>query len=134
EVQIGRLLSGGARHISLSRRQLATRARRSQAARSIAHETTEAVCVVSVDGRSGWTDADLRRFACVAADAAHAADVAHLVLTGGATARSVLDELKIARLRPLAELAGETMLSRTEDGRSIVTRPGSFGGPEGLVQ
>lgn len=133
EVQIRRLRARGARHVSLRRGELMSRARRTRAARTITREASAAVCIVSIDGRSGWTDADLRRFTRVAADAVRAAGGAHLVLTGGSTARGVLDALKITRLRPITEAAGETMLCRTEDGRSVLTRPGSFGGPDGLI-
>ncbi|MFE9204626.1 four-carbon acid sugar kinase family protein [Micromonospora sp. NPDC007230] len=55
-----------------------------------------------------------------------------LVLTGGETARAVLDRLGVARLRPVAEREG-AVLSLTDTGRVVVTRPGSFGGPTSLT-
>jgi 4-hydroxythreonine-4-phosphate dehydrogenase len=57
---------------------------------------------------------------------------ADLVLTGGETARRVLDELGIDQLEPLAQIGHGAVRSRTADGRHIVTRPGSFGGVDSL--
>ncbi len=56
----------------------------------------------------------------------------HLVLTGGETARRVLDRLGVSELEPLAQIHHGAVRSRTADGRHIVTRPGSFGGPDSL--
>jgi 4-phospho-D-threonate 3-dehydrogenase / 4-phospho-D-erythronate 3-dehydrogenase len=53
---------------------------------------------------------------------------ADLVLTGGETARRVLDALGIDALEPLAQIGHGAVRSRTADGRHVVTRPGSFGG------
>jgi len=57
---------------------------------------------------------------------------ADLVLTGGETARRVLDELGIDQLEPLAQIGHGAVESRTADGRHVVTRPGSFGGVDSL--
>lgn len=51
-----------------------------------------------------------------------------LVLTGGATARSVLDSLGVRRLEPITEIEQGAVLSRTDQGSLVVTRPGAFGG------
>ncbi|GAA5121149.1 4-hydroxythreonine-4-phosphate dehydrogenase PdxA [Pseudonocardia adelaidensis] len=59
-------------------------------------------------------------------------DGADLVLTGGETARRVLDELGIDQLEPLAQIGHGAVRSRTPDGRHVVTRPGSFGGVDSL--
>ncbi|MFG1954889.1 nucleotide-binding domain containing protein [Micromonospora sp. NPDC048830] len=74
------------------------------------------------------------RLASALADAAapSAVDGRALVLTGGETARAVLDRLGVARLRPVTAREG-AVLSRTETGRLVVTRPGSFGGPASLT-
>ncbi|MCU1420408.1 MAG: 4-hydroxythreonine-4-phosphate dehydrogenase, partial [Microbacteriaceae bacterium] len=56
-----------------------------------------------------------------------------LVLTGGETARRVLDEAGIAAITPQRELAPGVVLSGAPSGGSVVTRPGSFGGPDSLV-
>lgn len=55
-----------------------------------------------------------------------------LVLTGGATARSVLDLLGVRRLEAITEIEQGAVLSRTDQGTLVVTRPGAFGGKESL--
>ncbi|MFI0817590.1 four-carbon acid sugar kinase family protein [Streptomyces sp. NPDC021098] len=57
---------------------------------------------------------------------------ADLVLTGGETARRVLDALAITRLDPVGQVHHGAVHLRTPDGRSVVTRPGSFGDPDSL--
>lgn len=56
-----------------------------------------------------------------------------LVLTGGETARRVLEALRVTALRPIREIHPGAVHSLTAGGRSVVTRPGSFGGPDSLV-
>lgn len=56
-----------------------------------------------------------------------------LVVTGGETARRVLDALGVQSLRPFATVHPGAVASRTDAGeRVIVTRPGSVGGPSSL--
>jgi uncharacterized protein YgbK (DUF1537 family) len=55
-----------------------------------------------------------------------------LILTGGETARSVLNALGIQRLDPLAEIRHGAVLSVTDRGTLVVTRPGTFGGRDSL--
>ena len=63
-----------------------------------------------------------------------AADVeVDLVLTGGETARAVLDRLAATTLRPLAQVEHGAVLSRAADDRLVATKPGSFGGPTVLA-
>jgi uncharacterized protein YgbK (DUF1537 family) len=50
-----------------------------------------------------------------------------LMLTGGQTARTVLDALGIDRLTVVDEIHHGAVLLRASDGRQIVIRPGSFG-------
>lgn len=64
------------------------------------------------------------------ADAAGAAGA--LVLTGGETARAVLDRLGTGHLSPVAATGG-AVTARADDGRVVVTRPGSFGGTHSLA-
>ncbi|MFB4419496.1 four-carbon acid sugar kinase family protein [Streptomyces sp. QL37] len=59
---------------------------------------------------------------------------ADLVLTGGETARSLLDELAVTSLLPVGQVHHGAVLCRTADGRGVVTRPGSFGGTDSLVR
>ncbi|WP_413249100.1 4-hydroxythreonine-4-phosphate dehydrogenase PdxA [Sinomonas flava] len=57
-----------------------------------------------------------------------------LILTGGETAREVLDALGIASLVPLTAVQHGAVVSRADDGRLVATKPGSFGDPEVLAQ
>jgi 4-hydroxythreonine-4-phosphate dehydrogenase len=65
--------------------------------------------------------------------AAHVAADRSLVLTGGQTARAVLDALRVTHLEPLAVAQG-AVTSRTDEGRLVITRPGSFGTPSSLAE
>lgn len=58
---------------------------------------------------------------------------ADLVLTGGSTARIILDSLGIDRLLADIEIDDGAVLSISPTGRRIVTRPGGFGGDHGLL-
>ncbi|MFF4615288.1 4-hydroxythreonine-4-phosphate dehydrogenase PdxA [Nonomuraea jabiensis] len=76
-----------------------------------------------------------RRLAEVVADAVRASPrTVDLVLTGGETARRVLDALQVRELAPVGQVHPGAVHSRTPDGRSVVTRPGSFGGADSLVE
>ena len=55
-----------------------------------------------------------------------------LVLTGGETARAILNALNIHWLEPLVEIEHGAVLSRTDHDTLVVTRPGTFGGPDSL--
>jgi 4-hydroxythreonine-4-phosphate dehydrogenase len=56
-----------------------------------------------------------------------------LVLTGGETARTMLDRLGVTRMEPVAEIHPGAIASVTPDGRLVVTRPGSFGDHRSLA-
>lgn len=56
-----------------------------------------------------------------------------LVLTGGETARAVVDAIGITTLRPVHQIHHGAVVSATSDGRRIVTRPGSFGDTDSLA-
>lgn len=58
---------------------------------------------------------------------------ADLILTGGETARAVVDALGITALRPSHQINHGAVVSTAPGGRRIVTRPGSFGDSESLV-
>lgn len=69
----------------------------------------------------------------VAATLATAADwPVRLMLTGGQTARAVLDELGCRRLSLLREIHPGAVLLTTETGWLVATRPGSHGQPDSL--
>ncbi|WP_256796126.1 four-carbon acid sugar kinase family protein [Terrabacter sp. Ter38] len=55
-------------------------------------------------------------------------------LSGGETARAVLDRLDVHDLEVVAEVETGTVVSRRPGGRLVVTRPGSFGDPTSLVR
>jgi 4-hydroxythreonine-4-phosphate dehydrogenase len=63
----------------------------------------------------------------VVARAVGATDRTALFLTGGETARAVLDRLATRCLAVDAEVHHGAVLSHTESGRLVATRPGSFG-------
>ncbi len=56
-----------------------------------------------------------------------------LVLTGGETARRMLDRLGETVLRPRRRVHGGAVVSLTGSGRLVATRPGSFGGTDSLA-
>lgn len=58
---------------------------------------------------------------------------ANLILTGGETARAVLTALGIVRLSVVASTEPGAVIARTDSGRLVGTRPGSFGGHDSLV-
>lgn len=68
-----------------------------------------------------------------AADAAKGSR-ADLILTGGETAREVLDAVGLHRLVPLAAVQHGAVLSRAGDGTLVGTKPGSFGDDLALLQ
>lgn len=55
-------------------------------------------------------------------------------LSGGETARAVLDRLGVHSLEVVAEIETGTVVSRRPGGRLVVTRPGSFGDAGSLVR
>ncbi|MDP9998232.1 4-hydroxythreonine-4-phosphate dehydrogenase PdxA [Pseudarthrobacter sulfonivorans] len=75
----------------------------------------------------------VRALSGFAADAAKDTK-ADLILTGGETAREVLDAIGLHRLVPLAAVQHGAVLSRAEDGTLVGTKPGSFGDDLALVQ
>ena len=97
-----------------------------------AEELPDGDCVVTVSGpiRSEASAGIDKGLAELVADNHRGRD---LFLTGGQTARSILDALTIAELRPLAQPEFGTVVSRTPDGRFVVTRPGSFGSTDNLI-
>ncbi|MFC6536234.1 nucleotide-binding domain containing protein [Nonomuraea salmonea] len=59
---------------------------------------------------------------------------ANLVLTGGGTARRVLDALGVRELTPVGQVHHGAVHSHTPQGHAVVTRPGSFGGRDSLLR
>ncbi|MFD0477229.1 nucleotide-binding domain containing protein [Nonomuraea thailandensis] len=57
-----------------------------------------------------------------------------MVLTGGETARRVLDTLQVRELTPVGQIHHGAVHCHTPQGRSVVTRPGSFGDRDSLLR
>ncbi|WP_254396984.1 four-carbon acid sugar kinase family protein [Streptomyces sp. AC558_RSS880] len=128
--QVARLVAAGARHLPLAPGELA-------GAEGVVLPALApgAVTVVSVDGSGGIRPGAARAVVAGLARAVSAVPGRpDLVLTGGETARRVLDALGVTALRPVGEIHHGAVHCRTADGRSVVTRPGSFGGPDSFVR
>ncbi|MFD3823354.1 four-carbon acid sugar kinase family protein [Streptomyces sp. NPDC058625] len=124
--QVARLVAAGARHIRLPPSELAGRA-----PVVLPEPPPGTVTVLSVDGSDGVRPDAARRIAAGLARAVAALPGRpDLVLTGGETARRVLDAVGVTTLWPVGEIHHGAVHCRTADGRSVVTRPGSFGGPD----
>lgn len=80
------------------------------------------------------SDAIAARLAATVAAVIDELPTIRLFLTGGHTARTVLDALGVRRLDVVAGLDVATVHCRTDDGREVVTRPGSLGGPDALAE
>ncbi|MEU3729286.1 four-carbon acid sugar kinase family protein [Streptomyces sp. NPDC033538] len=124
--QVARLVAVGARHIPLSPAELA-----GPTPVSLPELDFGTVTVVSVDGSGGVRSGAARSIVAGLARAVAALPTRpDLVLTGGETARRVLDSMGVTTLWPVGEIHHGAVHCRTADGRSVVTRPGSFGGPD----
>jgi 4-hydroxythreonine-4-phosphate dehydrogenase len=67
-------------------------------------------------------------------DPAAAVVLPDLILTGGETAREVLERLGIRALEPLGAEQHGAVVSLADDGRLVGTKPGSFGDDQALLQ
>ncbi|MFC9353438.1 4-hydroxythreonine-4-phosphate dehydrogenase PdxA [Arthrobacter sp. NPDC057013] len=77
----------------------------------------------------------VRNLARLAAGAANGPErLTDLILTGGETAREVLDALGIRSLTPLVSVQHGAVVSLSDDGRLVGTKPGSFGNNDALTQ
>ncbi|WP_329458947.1 four-carbon acid sugar kinase family protein [Streptomyces sp. NBC_01497] len=126
--QIAALVALGARHVALT-----TAALTSQEA-LVPAPGTGGITVVSIDARTGVVPGAARALVAGLARAVAAVPVpADLVLTGGETARRVLDALGVAELAPHGQIHHGAVLATAPDGRAVVTRPGSYGGVDSLL-
>ncbi|MGI5471811.1 four-carbon acid sugar kinase family protein [Streptomyces sp. CA-132043] len=126
--QIARLTAAGARHLPLAPDAVA-----GPAPVPLPPLAPGSVTVLSIDGTGSIRPGAARRLvAGLARTVAALTGTPDLVLTGGETARRVLDAVRITALRPVGEIHHGAVHCRTADGRSVVTRPGSFGGPDSL--
>lgn len=134
--QIAQLVAAGARHVPLPAHTLTDHsARRPLDIRTEGGHTPHGVTVVSIDGTHAVDPGAAGRLAAGLAHAvAAAAHDSDLVLTGGETARRVLDALGIRELLPLDQIHHGAVRSSTVDGRRVVTRPGSYGDTDSLLR
>lgn len=89
--------------------------------------------VVTLDAAAAWDEASLDAALRAVGRAIDAVGGrTDLVLTGGDTARRVLDARDIRRLQVEIEIEPGAVLSTTGSGAAVVTRPGSFGDDRGL--
>ncbi|MBA2811048.1 4-hydroxythreonine-4-phosphate dehydrogenase [Streptomyces sp. KM273126] len=123
--QIARLTAVGARHVPLAAGELTSSSTRRL------DITPNGITVVSLTGPVSPASSRELVTALASAVAGVAGD-SDLVLTGGETARRVLDALRITQLRPVAQIHHGAVHSHAPDGRSVVTRPGSFGEADSL--
>lgn len=134
--QIAQLVAAGARHVPLPAHTLTDHSTRPPLnIRTEGGRTPNGVTVISIDGTHAVDPGAARGLAVGLADAvAEAAHESDLVLTGGETARRVLDALAIRELLPLDQIHHGAVRSRTPDGRRVVTRPGSYGDTDSLLR
>jgi 4-hydroxythreonine-4-phosphate dehydrogenase len=127
--QIAHLVERGAHHIAVPLDELSAAGLRPPS------EGTSDVTVLSIDAtqgvRQGAAHHAVRGLALLTAETAGDAD---LVLTGGETARRVLDALGVPHLTPLGQIHHGAVHAVTPDGRHVVTRPGSFGDTDSLLR
>ncbi|MFC8662344.1 four-carbon acid sugar kinase family protein [Streptomyces sp. NPDC057199] len=134
--QIAQLVAAGARHVPLPAHTLTDHSARPPLdIRTEGGHTPHGVTVVSIDGTHAVDPGAAGRLAAGLAHAvAAAAHDSDLVLTGGETARRVLDALGIRELLPLDQIHHGAVRSSTVDGRRVVTRPGSYGDTDSLLR
>ncbi|WP_246069987.1 four-carbon acid sugar kinase family protein [Humibacillus xanthopallidus] len=98
--------------------------------------TAHGLVVVALDPAAAVESGDASRLVAALADALapHVTCYEGVFLTGGETARAALDRLGVTSLSVLAELERGTVVSQTQAGHVVVTRPGSFGAADSLVR
>ncbi|MEV7662068.1 four-carbon acid sugar kinase family protein [Paenarthrobacter sp. NPDC089316] len=103
-------------------------------AKQILRSSNKLAVTLQEGGVDPHQSADIvRALASFAVDAVQGTN-ADLILTGGATAREVLDVLGLRSLMPLAAVQHGAVLSRASDGTLVGTKPGSFGDAHALTQ
>ncbi|GAA3768563.1 hypothetical protein GCM10022225_63910 [Plantactinospora mayteni] len=138
--QARRLVAAGLSRVRLVAEALDHDDQRSAAVTRIRTALDAGQAVVTLDppgDRRTATRTTARRLAEVVAEALRTRPAARspvdLVLTGGETARRVLDALGIDTLTPVGLVHPGAVHCVTEDGRAVVTRAGSFGDPDSLL-
>lgn len=124
--QVSHLVAEGAHHVPFTADDLL------RAGRPLV-VPAEGVTVVRIAGLLAPGSAR-RLVAALAETVAASAYDCDLVLTGGETARRVLDALRVRHLRPVGQIHHGAVHSHTPDGRHVVTRPGSYGEADSLLR
>ncbi|GAB3598174.1 four-carbon acid sugar kinase family protein [Microbacterium tumbae] len=135
--QVDRLADAGANILRLSPAELtdgATAAHRASAAAALRHP----VSAITFDSRAPFDPSQRgslsRALASVLTDApSRTADTAFL-LTGGQTARSILDAWGVRSLVVHGDIDAGTAFGITDGGVPVATRPGSFGDDDSLLR
>jgi uncharacterized protein YgbK (DUF1537 family) len=129
--QVAALITNGAEAVTIDARALLhDKADPEPVQRALAHGSAVVTISGVVEPSEGQaTSAALGHFIA----AAEGDDRPDLVLTGGQTARAVIDAIGLTTLRPIHEIHRGAVASVASDGRCVVTRPGSFGAAESLV-
>jgi uncharacterized protein YgbK (DUF1537 family) len=136
--QVRRLVATGITPLSLPVDTLLTEGVRPQDVTRVATALDQGPVVLTLHAASAPVAAGARNLSRLLADVVAASVRAcprpvDLVLTGGETARRVLDAVGVAELTPIEQIHHGAVRCRTPTGRTVVTRPGSFGGPDSLV-
>ncbi|HET7397852.1 MAG TPA: four-carbon acid sugar kinase family protein [Intrasporangium sp.] len=132
--QLDRLRGGAAYVELLSPPELLTDQRR--VADRLAGIPREGLVVVALDPHAPADPGVSRRLTAAFAEvvAPVAAEFPGVFLSGGETARAVLDRTGVEALTVEAELEPGTVVSSTTAGQLVVTRPGSYGDADSLVR
>jgi 4-hydroxythreonine-4-phosphate dehydrogenase len=103
--------------------------------RSLHGMPTHGICVVALDPSAEVEASRSRVLANALADvvAPSLGSFPAVVASGGETARALLDAVGVDRLEALVEIEPGAVATRTPEGQTFVTRPGSFGGPDSLL-
>ncbi|MFC4012607.1 four-carbon acid sugar kinase family protein [Nonomuraea purpurea] len=109
-------------------------ARRIQDALTAGHLTVVTITPTSAGAESSTLTASLAETIRQALTLRGQTGDLDLVLTGGETARRVLDALDVRELTPVTQIHHGAVHSRTPQGTSVVTRPGSFGDRDSLLR
>jgi uncharacterized protein YgbK (DUF1537 family) len=138
--QSRRLVAAGLHQVGLVAEALQHRSHRSAAADRVRTAIDNGPCVVSLDpagDRRTAPDAVARHLADVVAEALRVTPQTGppvaLVLTGGETARRVLDAIGVDTLTPIGQVLPGAVHCVTPDGRAVVTKAGSFGNADSLL-
>jgi 4-hydroxythreonine-4-phosphate dehydrogenase len=132
--QLARLVPRAARVERFTPSDLLTRP--ADVLRRLGHLPADGLVVVALDPDAPADPKSAPGIVRALADAVAvvAPDFGGLFLSGGETARAVLDRLGVESLDVVGALEPGTVVSRTPAGQVVVTRPGSFGGPASIAR